>query len=223
MKIGIISDSPLLTTGFGVEAFQAATALTNAEYEVVCFGLKGKATDNTDNLPFRIWDVDIASRWDVLLKEFFEREKPEQIIILIDLFNLHEIIGYCQSAEWRGITIVYLTPDGLPAYDKYLDDLRQVDKCIVTTETCKRYLESCGIPVWQIAPPGVDADVFKPLPNREQLRRLAGLEESFCSRSIWQKLRTQTTAARFTGTRRSCRPGDCRLLSLLDEWILAFK
>jgi len=178
MKLGIISDSPLLTTGFGVEAYQVASALAEAGHDVVCFGLKGRAGDKADGI-FRVWNVDPASRWDLLLKRFFRQEQPEKLIILIDLFNLREIITYCQAAAWSGTTILYLTPDGLPAYDVYIDLLRQVDHCVVTTKTCKQYLSSCDIPVWGIAPPGVDAELFKPLPYRNQLRQAAGLADRF--------------------------------------------
>ena len=179
MKIGIIADSPLLTTGFGIEAYHAASALDEAGHEVVCFGLKGADSDGTANLPFRIWNVDIKSRWDLLLKDFFEQEKPSQIVILIDLFNLREIMNYCRTAVWKGNTVVFLTPDGLPAYEEYVDVLRQVDKCIVTTEACKNYLNSCGIPIWRVAPSGVDMNVFKPLLHRDDLRRSAGLADRF--------------------------------------------
>lgn len=179
MRIGVISDSPLLTTGFGVEAYQTASALAEAGHDVACFGLKGKADDAADDLPFRVWHIDVASRWDLTLRDFFEQERPDQIVILIDLFNLRQIIDYCQQAAWRGKTIVYLTPDGLPAYDEYVEVLRRADQCVVTTEFCKRYLSGRDIPVWGVAPPGVDGDVFRPLPHRDELRRAAGLADRF--------------------------------------------
>ena len=55
MKIGIIADSPLLTTGFGIESYQIASALADVGYEVACFGLKGVGSDDFNlKLPFNI-------------------------------------------------------------------------------------------------------------------------------------------------------------------------
>lgn len=179
MKLGIIADSPLLTTGFGVECREVAEALAQAGHDVTCFGLKGSADDRVDGLAFRIWPVDPASAWDLLLREFFAQEQPDQLIILIDLFNLREVIDYCRTAGWNGTTIVYLTPDGLPAYDEYVDVLRTLRHCVVTTEFCKQYLNGKGIPARLVAPPGVNRELFKPLSHRDELRRAAGLADRF--------------------------------------------
>ena len=181
MKIAIIADSPLLTTGFGIEAFHVASALSEASHDVVCFGLKGSKEDEDDSisLPYRIWHIDISSRWDITLQNFFKQEKPEVVIILIDIFNLLEIMSYCNAASWKGPTIVYLTPDGIPAYEKYIAPLRQIQKCVVTTHTCAEYLRNCGIKVSAIASAGVDKQVFKELNNRKILREKAGLKNKF--------------------------------------------
>jgi glycosyltransferase involved in cell wall biosynthesis len=179
VKLGVIADSPLLTTGFGLECREVAEALAQAGHDVVCFGLKGNVGDTVDDSPFRVWPVNPASPWNLLLREFFIEERPEQIIILIDLFNLREILTYCRAAAWNGKTIIYLTPDGLPAYDEYIDLLRDVDHCVVTTRFCKQYLNSKGISVQLIAPPGVNQDLFKPLSNRDELRQVSGFAGHF--------------------------------------------
>ena len=180
MKIGIIADSPTLTTGFGIEAYHVASAPVNAGYQVVCFGLKGtKTIDQHSELPFRIWPVDVTDRWDIILKDFLWQENPDLTIILIDLFNLREIIDYCNAAHWNGPIWLYLTPDGIPAYDEYLAPLKRVQKCIVTTQTCANYLEQCGVEIAAVIPGGVDTQIFNVLDNRDLLREKAGLDNKF--------------------------------------------
>ncbi len=180
MNIGIIADSPLLTTGFGIEADQVASALTEAGHNVVCFGLKGSmSTDGASTLPFAIWHIDVRTHWNIALQDFFQQEGIELAVILIDIFNLREIMAYCEAARWQGLTLVYLTPDGIPAYQKYLDPLRGAQRCVVTTHACAQYLRSCGIRVDAIAPPGVDTQTFAPTANRDVLRERAGLENKF--------------------------------------------
>jgi glycosyltransferase involved in cell wall biosynthesis len=97
----------------------------------------------------------------------------------MDLYNLREVISYCDAGGWRGPTSALITPDGLPAYDDYVAVLRRLNRCVVTTETCRQYFVSCGIPVSMVAPPGVERDVFKPLVHRDRLRRAAGLADRF--------------------------------------------
>jgi len=179
MTIGIIADSPLLTSGFGVEAYQVATALAEAGHDVACFGLKGDPNDDATGLPFRIRNVNVLEPWNTELQDFLLRERPAKVIILIDLFNLREIMLYLQEAAWTRETIVFLTPDGLPAYDAYLDALRAAKFCVVTTETTRRYLTSRAIVPYGIAPSGVDRNVFIPMPERDELRRRAGLSDRF--------------------------------------------
>ena len=180
MRIGIISDSPLLTTGFGVEADQIARALTGAGHEVACLGLKGCARrDECSGLPFRVWHVDVSKEWTALLAKFLAQERVEVLLIIMDLFNLKEVMSYCRRALWSGPTLLYLTPDGIPAYSEYINLLRSVRTCVVTTRACAEYLSSCGIHVTAIAPPGVDSDVFKPLSNRDALREDAGIANKF--------------------------------------------
>jgi glycosyltransferase involved in cell wall biosynthesis len=181
MKIGIIADSPLLTTGFGIESYQVASVLTESGHKVVCFGLKGSRSDEyaASQLPFRIWHIDIATHWDITLRDFFQEEDPDLVIILIDLFNLRELMQNCIAASWHGTTLVYLTPDGIPAYNEYLEPLKYTQKRVVTTHTCAKYLENCGIHIDAIAPAGVDAQLFKPLTTRDELRKRAGLRNKF--------------------------------------------
>ncbi|MBC2714990.1 MAG: glycosyltransferase family 4 protein [Desulfobacteraceae bacterium] len=180
MKIGIIADSPLLTTGFGIESYQVASALTEAGHEVVCFGLKGVGSDGSaSTLPFHVWPIDVSTHWDIMLKKFLREEQVELVVILMDLFNLREVMAYCEAASWNGPTLVYLTPDGIPAYKEYTNILNNVHKCVVTTNYCANYLKKCGIHVDAIAAPGVDSDVFFPMQHRDVLRENAGFGNRF--------------------------------------------
>lgn len=180
MKIAIIADSPMLTTGFGIEAYYVAEALSGAGHEVVCFGLKGKESDPKPCHAFCVLPVDISSHWDLTLNNFLWQQLPDLVLILIDLYNLKEIMQYIENAAWRGAVWVYLTPDGLPAYREYLRPLERAEKIIVTTFTCANYLNNHGISVETVIPGGVDTQIFLPLgETRQQVRDDAGLVDKF--------------------------------------------
>src|SRR4030042_1078874 len=207
MKIGIIADSPLLTTGFGIESYQIASALADVGYEVVCFGLKGVGSDDFNlKLPFNIWHIDQVTHWNIALRNFFQKEKVEIAIILMDFFNIREVIAYCEAASWHGPTLVYLTPDGIPVYKEYTDLLKRVQKCVVTTQSCADYLKKCGIHVDGIAGPGVDPDVFFPMEYRDMIRKSAGFRNIFIvgvfgsNSERKQQPRVMQAIANFNGT-----------------------
>ena len=200
MKIGIIGDSPALTTGFGITTKHIAKGLSDAGHEVVCFGLKGEEQAfDPRQFSFRIWPASVQSDWAALLSTFLENEKVDAIVINMDIFNLKEVLTYLSSANWHGPIILYVIFDGIPAYKEYLEMLTSIDVFLVTTNAGARYLKECGIPEVRLAPPGVDPEVFQSLPNTESLRREAGLHGKFVvgvfGRNTERKQQTRVLAA----------------------------
>ncbi len=182
MKVALIADSPTLTTGFGVTTNRIARALTSSGHQVVCFGLKlyGEIFDRAA-YPFRIWTVaiDPGAPWGELLRRFLDHETPDVVFVNMDIYNLEEVLGYCARAIWSAPMVVYLVLDGIPAYARYLRRILDFAEILVTTEAGAEYLRRCGAKRLHLAPPGVDRDVFRLLPEVGELRRRAGLEGKF--------------------------------------------
>jgi glycosyltransferase involved in cell wall biosynthesis len=182
VKLAVISDSPTLTTGFAMSTDALARAFAAAGHEVVCFGIKayGETFDRAD-YPFRIWTVSIdpGTSWAELLRRFLAYERPDVIFINMDIFNLKEVLGYCASASWSAPLVVLLILDGIPAYAEYLAPIHGCAQILVTTQAAAKYLRSCGAQRLRCAPPGVDPEIFHPLPDRSVLRQQAGLAGKF--------------------------------------------
>jgi len=182
VKVAIVSDSPTLTTGFGVTTDRIARALTRAGHVVACFGLKAFGeTFHRADYPFRIWTVaiDPGAPWSELLRRFLDHERPDVLFINMDIFNLREVLGYCSQSAWSGPLVVYLVLDGVPAYDRYTALIPQFDQILVTTEAGRAYLRRCGAIRLHLAPPGVSRSVFRPLEEADTLRVRAGLTGRF--------------------------------------------
>lgn len=182
MKVGIIADSPTLTTGFAVTTDRIARALSARGHEVVCFGLKayGEIFDRS-KYPFRIWTVaiDPGSPWGELMRRFLDFEQPDVLFINMDVFNLAEILGYAARARRSPPTVWFAIFDGLPAYRRFVRPVPDFAQLLVTTEAGIDYVRRCGGERIHLAPPGVDREVFRPLPDVADLRRRAGLDGSF--------------------------------------------
>jgi glycosyltransferase involved in cell wall biosynthesis len=180
MRIGVFSDSPTVTTGFGITTNQVAHALADAGHDVVCFGLKAAGeTFDRGRFPFKIWTVGIDEHWKSLIPSFFAHEHLDALLFNMDIFNMRECIVRCRDAGWRGPTISYLILDGIPAYKEYLQVQASMRMLLATTRTTADYLSQCGMDVFGTAPPGVDTNVFRSLPNSGSLRQEARLVDSF--------------------------------------------
>ena len=178
MKVAIVSDAPSLTTGFGITTNRIATALAAAGHPVACFGLKGDVATPSPGA-FTVRAARPEDDWGPMLARFLEEENPGALLLNMDLFNLAEVLEKCERSRWRGPRIGYVILDGVPAYRRYAELVRSFDVHLATTPAGVAFLERWGARDVILAPPGVDADVFTPLPERGRLRRRAGLEGRF--------------------------------------------
>jgi glycosyltransferase involved in cell wall biosynthesis len=178
VKVAIVSDSPTLTTGFGITTGRIAGGLAAAGHTVTCFGLKGHPAAPVTGA-FTVRPVRVEEDWAPLLAAFLEEEGPDALLLNVDLFNLREVLDYCTRSRWRGPLIGYVILDGVPAYDEYACLVQRFDVHLATTRAGVAFLERCGAQDVILAPPGVDMSVFAALPAREALRRRAGLEGHF--------------------------------------------
>ncbi len=179
MKIGIISQSPSVTTGFGIVCGQIAYALASANHEVVCFGIGafGETFDRR-KFPYRIWAVGEYNLVQAF-SEFLQYEKIEALLISLDILAVQYWVNVARAVGWDGSIIVYFVIDGLPIDSEYLEVLNTVQAKITATQVVANYLKNLGFQDVIVAPHGVDSNIFKPLENRSELRRKAGLDKKF--------------------------------------------
>jgi len=181
MKIALISESPSVATGFGVNCGHLTKVLAELGQEVVCFGIcaLGQPFDPA-RYSCRIVPMPRDQR-DALefLPAFLREEQPDAVFIHYDLAAVCRFIEATRAAGWRGPIMTHVVIDGIPAGEEYLDVLGTASVSITPTHTAANYLRSCGISHVIGAPHPVDRAMFRPLPNREELRRAAGLAGRF--------------------------------------------
>lgn len=173
MKIGIISQSPLWTTGFGVTCNRIAHSLINSGHTVCCFGL-GEGEDSNE-YPFKIYQVDWPQAYN-RLSVFLREENPDTILINFDINAVAYFINYCKLLKWNKKIFAHLVMDGFPVYEKLLEPLREIDGIIVPTKSSKKYLRSEGITKVYYAPHGVYSKEFIPIKDKENIRLKLGLK-----------------------------------------------
>lgn len=181
MKIAIISESPSVTTGFGVTCGYFVKLLAELQHDIVCFGVcaLGQAFDPAD-YPCRIEPMP-RDQQDALtfLPAFLRDEQPDLVLINYDLGAVGRFIAAVREAEWRGPIVTHFVIDGIPFDPDCLDVLRTVEANITPTETAARYARQCGLESILVAPHPVDPAVFRRLPEREALREATGLADCF--------------------------------------------
>jgi len=183
MKIGIISESPLMATGFGVACDQFARQLSSRSWDVTCFGLGFTGLIGTLDYPYRIWlsgrsSQDFAS--DVLL--FLEAERPEGLLLIGDIEYVETWSEYLlrQASSPRPI-VAHVVADGLPVSRRYVAALRNLDGVMVATNALATHLQQEHELATHVVKQGVDLESFQPIAAQEKarLRQAMGLDGVF--------------------------------------------
>jgi glycosyltransferase involved in cell wall biosynthesis len=178
MRVGIVSDSPALTTGYGIVTDQCCRALLEAGHEVTCFGFKDSVSNRErQNYPCPIEPIDPFERWHPKLRSFARVGAIDVLWIYMDMYNLEEVMAALANTPVPPLSL-YAIFDGLPAYSRLMDMLHSFRTVVVTTDAAAAYLEAQGHAVHAIAPPGIDPTMFQPL-GRDVLRREASLDHAF--------------------------------------------
>ncbi|HEV2856763.1 MAG TPA: glycosyltransferase family 4 protein [Thermoanaerobaculia bacterium] len=179
MKVAILSESPSLTTGFGVVCAQIASAVASAGHQVVCFGIGafGETFDRS-KYPCRIWAVGCSDLIPAFC-DFLSYEQPDALIVSIDILAVQHWVSVATAVGWKKPIIAHFVVDGLPLGREYFAFLSSMHARITPTRIVADYLAGKGVGEVLVAPHGVDTTVFKPLPNRGALRREAGLSNRF--------------------------------------------
>ncbi|MBD2771525.1 glycosyltransferase family 4 protein [Iningainema tapete] len=182
MRIGIISEAPSITTGFGVTCNQIIRALVQAGHYVACFGLGlfGETFDRS-KFPCRIWAAGGYASPEVMrnLSNFIGYENLDLVLINHDLGGVQTWVGALQYVNCRKTIISHFVSDGLPICDDFLKPLLVMQALITATHSVANFLEHRGMGGVIVAPHGVDPNIFSPLTNRQELRQQAGLEGKF--------------------------------------------
>jgi len=93
--------------------------------------------------------------------------------------GLSRFIAASRAAGWRGPILAHVVLDGLPFSRRAVDLLATAQATITVTQAAGDYLRRCGVARTLVAPHPLDRAIFRPLPQRDALRRGAGLDGRF--------------------------------------------
>lgn len=178
MKIAFISEAPSLTTGFGTTCKYIAATLVSRGYHLVYYaiGAIGETFDRS-LYPYKIWAV--GPPLPEMLKEFLSYEQPDLVFIHADVGTITGIWKLLRGLNWKGPIITYFVVDGIPVRDEHLRFLTDVQGKITATHATANYVRQVGFEDIRVVPHGVDTRVFRPLPNRKELRVNANMDYAF--------------------------------------------
>ncbi len=175
LRIGIVSDSPALTTGYGIVTDQACRALLSAGHHLRVFGFK----DDFNNparaaYPCEIVPIDPFTNWHPELSAFASDSGFDVLWIYMDMYCLEEVMQALEGAALPPLSL-YAIFDGLPVYGRLLRLIERFETVMVTNDVGAAYLQANGLRADVVAPPGIDRRVFRPL-DRAALRAHCGLD-----------------------------------------------
>jgi glycosyltransferase involved in cell wall biosynthesis len=181
MKITLISESPTVATGFGVNCRHLTKLLAELRQEVVVFGVCAQGLPfDPAAYPCRIVPMPRDQREAIeFLPGFLRDERPDVLFIHYDLGAVCRFMLAARAAGWAGPIVTHVVVDGIPTDEDYLAVLRGAAASITPTHAAARYLRDSGMPNVLAAPHPIDPAVFRRLPERGQLRSAAGLADRF--------------------------------------------
>lgn len=181
MKIALISESPSVATGFGVHALHLVRMLADMGHETVVFGVCGAEQPfDPARYPCRITPMprDQKDALD-LLPVFLADECPDLLFIHYDLGSVARFAAAAREGGWAGPAIAHFVIDSIPFNRDLMDVLHGFRAALTPTYAAAAYCASLGMRHVIAAPHPVDPAQFRPLPNRAELRRAAGLDGRF--------------------------------------------
>jgi glycosyltransferase involved in cell wall biosynthesis len=169
-KIIYMSDSPTVPTGYGRVSKELTVALHNEGHSVTCIGW-GFSEGQENPYPFKIVPCDTRrdNFGEDILARLIREEKPDIVFTLGDPW----MTEFFPSMEERKTVcwISYFPIDGYPIPPDWHSWLRNIDVPVVFSKFSHELVSQVigRKPIY--IPHGVDTDNFKPLDNKEELRK----------------------------------------------------
>jgi len=178
MRVAILSDPPMKTTGFSVAADRFARELCGrgAEVTYLCIGVSGMITPG--QYPYRLWAAEKLND----VAGYFESYPADVALLVGTVWNMEGLIQLLKRCPRCPARIAaHIVSEGLPVGRRYTNGLRTITAVMTGTSALARHLEQGhGIPACFV-PQGVDTAVFSPLTEdrKRLLRKALNLESCF--------------------------------------------
>lgn len=188
LNIAILSDSPLLTTGYRNQAVHLANNLSERGHNVYYFGhayngqvlRPGSTLEDGRKLNFTIVGQGREAYFKDVLDKYVKDYKIDVLIILLDTFMLFDWILKLDLSPAK--TIFWFPSDGGQGMPLGCENiLKKIDHPIAMAKFGRDQVKICHNIDVDYIPHTIDAKQFFPLPEneRQELRRKWGLDGKF--------------------------------------------
>ena len=194
MRIAIISDSPTLTTGYGVETRHLCDELHMMGADLVCLGLHQRLSGPEKELPYKVVVPHAGSGPGFSsIDAFLVDNKPDILLVDHALHTCRLVLDAVRDSGVPVPTIAWYTMEGTPPYKEWLRAVVLADRAISHNRTgAVEATRLTNIPVAWV-PAAVDHSVFHPRPqeDRDRIRELMGWSDKFVvmflGKNMWSK------------------------------------
>ncbi len=194
MRIGIISDSPALTTGYGVETRNLCDEFHRMGADLVCLGLHQRLSGPEKKLPYKVVVPHAGSGPGFSsIDAFLVENKPDVLLVDHALHTCRLVLDAVRESGVRVPTLAWYTMEGLPPYKEWLRAVVLADKAVSHNRTGALEAHRLAqIPILWI-PAAVDHSLFYPRPpeERQRIREILGWTDKhvvmFLGKNMWSK------------------------------------
>lgn len=184
MKIGVISDGPMLTTGYGLPTRHLCQRFHQRGNEVVCLGVHQEINyKRPEALPYRVW---ATCRHDPnsleLLGPFLHHEEPDVLLLFNTLKVCSDWVRLIRNKHDCTIPIVaYFTAEGAPLSQDWASTFLHIQGAAAAT----RFTQQSALDAYRVEAEsvylGLDHGTFSAIDRdlRRKLRRAVGWDDRF--------------------------------------------
>lgn len=197
-KVALVSDSPTITTGFGVVTRMVGAGLKNLGYQVVSFGLQDPILQPRNDDPWMIWRGcrHDPSNWNAF-SDFFSAEQPSVVYLNYDLGNIRAMLDRMRQLNLSAPIIAYFPVEGVPVNEQFIETIRLLRLMngtpVTYTKTGVKAIMDASGPKVQWAYHGCDHARFRRLSEaeRDQMRFAVGWHDKFVCMMCGRNKRTK--------------------------------
>lgn len=215
IRIACISDSPKLTTGFGIVAKMLYQSFYDYGFDIAAFGLLDVAPDENDVLPYPFTPVSAMNlmghnvvNGQLSYSLFLRRHRPDLIFILTSPGNAKDFVGGifdAKTADYkkngRDFTppiLLYTPTEGKPQHSSHGDCFAKVQalggKVVLYCDSAKKQMQEEFPEIdYEVVNHGHDHAPFEKYSeeDRKLLRQMVGVDDYFVVGAVGTNKRTK--------------------------------
>jgi len=184
MKVGVISESPQLTTGYGVPTRHLCQRFHDAGFDVTCLGIHEVAFGYHENTqPYRVWPTCPHDENGLELMPYWLRAEQPDVLLLLNTLPVCNEWAALLRRKWKMMTpaLAYYSAEGAPLSPEWFTTFRFTQMTVAWTEFTRQSAHDAYNVNSEFVYMGVDHDAFFPYDEdrRRTLRQAVGWDDRF--------------------------------------------